>query len=388
MWMRRWLAIALVACDAGARPPTPVPPPPPQPVPVVIDAPPGLIELEATLTVSSQVKNPRILPQHLVDHDMKTAWNSRTGQLVGSWIDITVPKNARIHELRLTVGHTGRGPRGEDYFTMNPRIHKVSVLADGEPAGTFALDIDKRDLQTFAVHAQHTVRIEVEAIEPGSKPNWREVSISELEVWGPPPAGWKPTTQSRLVTVDVYKPMRADPCHDIEKRREQFMRDHKAEFAAGSHPDHNYPPTCGTIDIPSTAAALDPAFRRAAASCEAGDEIYGPTTCTLAFEHRGQVATIDLEHQSARATMTITGFEEQDVIAGGAKELVVRIDGPDGQGLAVCRPKPLACTDFFLVAGSDWKTREQFRNGELVLDVVKGDPPSGVAGKHPLKFSH
>jgi len=39
-----------------------------------------------------------------------------TGELVGAWIEVSVPAGARIRELRLTVGFTAAGPRGEDYY--------------------------------------------------------------------------------------------------------------------------------------------------------------------------------------------------------------------------------------------------------------------------------
>src|SRR5207244_7057122 len=129
--------------------------------------------------VSSRVANKKILPAHLVDRDLATAWNSATGDLVGAWIDVTLPRGAAIEELRMTAGFTGHGPTGEDYFTMNPRIRKVAVTADGKPAGTFALDIARRDLQSFSVHAGDVLRIEVAAIEAGTKPSWREISVSE-----------------------------------------------------------------------------------------------------------------------------------------------------------------------------------------------------------------
>src|SRR5262245_41131740 len=158
---------------------------------VAVDARPALIDLTrsigVTMRVSSRVKNKAILPQHLADADLKTAWNSRTGELVGAWVDVAIAyatDKATIEEVRMTAGFAGQGPGGEDYFTMNPRIRKVTITADGKPVGTVALDITKRDLQPIPVHATRRVRIEVAEIEPGSKPSWREISVSELEVWG------------------------------------------------------------------------------------------------------------------------------------------------------------------------------------------------------------
>ena len=64
---------------------------------------------DAKVTVSSQVANASIKPSHLVDKDLGTAWNSRTNDLVGAWIEITLPPKVVAKELRLTIGHTGKG---------------------------------------------------------------------------------------------------------------------------------------------------------------------------------------------------------------------------------------------------------------------------------------
>jgi len=150
-----------------------------------------LHSVPATVRVSSRVANKMILPEHLVDRDPQTAWSSATKDLVGAWILVTVP-GATITELRLTAGHTGTGPKGEDYFTMNPRIKMLSVLtADGREIASAALDPARRDLQTVAFPAQPGgVQIVVDEIVPGSKKAWREIAISELEAWGTPPPGF------------------------------------------------------------------------------------------------------------------------------------------------------------------------------------------------------
>src|SRR5689334_7769770 len=40
----------------------------------------------AAIAVSSNVDNPHDFPEHLVDGKRDTAWNGRTGDLVGAWI--------------------------------------------------------------------------------------------------------------------------------------------------------------------------------------------------------------------------------------------------------------------------------------------------------------
>jgi hypothetical protein len=169
---------------------------------------PAMVELlhatPSTIRVSSRVANKAIVPAHIADRDLSTAWSSRTGDLVGAWVDVTVP-GAHIAELRFTVGHTGKGAHGEDYFTMNPRIRKVTLLDGKTELATIALDVAKRELQHAPLPKPLAhVRVRVDDVLPGSKPSWREVCISEIEAWGQLPDGQaaKPTTP----TVEVGEP--------------------------------------------------------------------------------------------------------------------------------------------------------------------------------------
>src|SRR6476661_8208174 len=84
----------------------------------------------STIRVSSRVNNKTIKPEHIADRSLDTAWSSVTGQLVGAWIEVSVD-DAQIDAVKLTVGHTGHGKKGEDYFTMNPRIRAVKIDDDG-----------------------------------------------------------------------------------------------------------------------------------------------------------------------------------------------------------------------------------------------------------------
>jgi hypothetical protein len=212
----RWLALAamLASCKKDAPPAQQQPPRPPTAViaaasdAAATDAPP-LVELlhavASTVRVSSRVANAQIQPAHLVDGDRATAWNSRTGDLVGAWIDVDVG-SAAIRELRLTVGHTGKGEHGEDYFTMNPRIRRVAIVREGKVIAKATLDVERRDLQTIALPAPAShVRLRVDEVVPGSKRAWRETCVSELEAWGELPAGVKATKQTP--TVDVGEPL-------------------------------------------------------------------------------------------------------------------------------------------------------------------------------------
>ena len=225
-----WVAVALVACK---KEPAKAPPVPPASAPVAAadataaDAALATIELTrgvpVTVRVSSTVNNRKILPKHIVDNDLGTAWNSATGELDGTWLDVELTGGGTIEQVRLTTGFTGYGPKHEDYFTMNPRIAKVTVSADGGPPTTVALAPDRRDLQSIAVHAAKSVHIVIAEVVPGSKKSWREVNVSELQVWGTPPAGWTPPAKPLVPTVFVAPRTADTPCADIEKWQQDFM---------------------------------------------------------------------------------------------------------------------------------------------------------------------
>jgi hypothetical protein len=152
----------------------------------------------AKVAVSSTVANEKLPPSALVDGDLQTAWNSRTGELEGAWIGVRVPRTACITRIAMTAGFTGEGPEG-DYFVMNPRIREVRVTRrHASPSGPevvdeigrFPLDPDSRELQSLPVHGPGgDYRIEVTATVPGTRKSWREACVSEIEVWGQPPPG-------------------------------------------------------------------------------------------------------------------------------------------------------------------------------------------------------
>ncbi len=401
-----WLVVTLAACKKGeAPPPAPVTPSGPAPVvvgapdaggAVAVDASAALIELlrsvPATVRVSSTVANPKILPSHLVDRDLATAWNSATGELVGAWIEITVDPSAQIDEVRLTAGFTGKGPKGEDYFTMNPRIRKLKVISNGTPAGVAVLDITRRDLQVVSVPLTNLVRLEIAEIEPGTRKTWREASVSELEVWGAPPSGWKQPAASLSPTVmvgEVVAPVDASgPCADTDKRREEFIEAHKNDDNSGpGGEDHNYPPTCSTIALPDV-AGLDAVWAGGEGTCEVNDEIYGPTTCVVVFTRGSERATFGFEVESAHGALSVVELKQVDVVAGGPKELVVRYESAaNGEQLVVCRSAPtLDCSQPIVVADDSWTTTQRFVGGQPVLKAATGTPPAAVLGAHVLTW--
>jgi len=138
----------------------------------------------AIVNVGSTVANQAIKPEHLVDGKLDTAWNSRTGDLVGAWIVVRLRANVRVQSVKLTVGFTKVDPKLGDLFVENPRIKKVRVT-HGKTVVDKDLDIANRGLQEIPIAGDGgDYRIDVLAVEMGTKKTWREICISELEVWG------------------------------------------------------------------------------------------------------------------------------------------------------------------------------------------------------------
>ena len=394
--------LALSGCkksEQQAPSPSPAPGPAPTAVdaPVAIDAGPQadvdlLHAIPSKIRVSSTVANPKILPSHIADLDEKTAWNSKTGELVGAWVEITLADGAEAHELRLTAGFTATGPKGEDWFTMNPRIKKLTITADNKVVGTLTLDIANRGLQVFPVKAEHSVSLEIAEIAAGSKKTWREASISELELWGRPPAGWTepklPLMPSVGVGPDSIPSAPDDPCAAIEAEREEFISAHANDVHEGpGAEDHAYPPRCDPFET-VVPADLPVPWNAAKAWCSVQDEIYGPKTCIVQVAQGTELATVVVEHEAQSSKMKAT-LEARDVLpASAGSELIVHVEHPSGLSVAVCRTTPkLACSDPILVADPEagWTTRERFdKTGALVLDKLSGAPPPAAVGTHVL----
>lgn len=202
-----WICMVIASCDSGRPAATsgsangsasgsaaPVAPLVKASAPADAAAPPfDLLRLAgAKVAVSSTVANAIYRPRHIADGDLTTAWNSRTGDLVGAWFAVRVPAAAHVSAIQLTVGFTTTGPEG-DYFTMNPRIKAVRVTRLGAKAtdlGVHALAPDDRGLQTIPLDSPGgDFRVEVTDIVPGTFARWRELCISEIAVLGTLPAG-------------------------------------------------------------------------------------------------------------------------------------------------------------------------------------------------------
>lgn len=144
-----------------------------------------LFATPAVIAVSSKVRNPRDYPEHLIDRKPETAWNGRTGDLVGGWIAFRVPKDAFVDHLLLTIGFDHVASDGVDLFTTNHRIKRVRLLRDGAVLREHTFDVNQRKAQTVAIgQPGGEYKIEVLETVPGTKRNWRELTVSELHVMG------------------------------------------------------------------------------------------------------------------------------------------------------------------------------------------------------------
>ena len=171
-----------------------------------------LTHAPSTIAVSSTVANAAIVPDHIADGKLATAWNSKTGELVGAWVAVRLPADAKVKSIKLTAGFAHKDRRG-DLFTMNPRIKKVRVSHNGKPIGDHVLDIANRGLQAIPVAVTGgDLEIRVLEIAPGTKPAWKEACISELEVWGEVPKPAKAKPKFRVGGLDSAPTLTREQC--------------------------------------------------------------------------------------------------------------------------------------------------------------------------------
>lgn len=151
------------------------------------------------IAVSSRVDNDTETPDALTDGNLDTAWSSKTGDLVGAWIALRVFETVHLVAIGMTAGMTKR----DDLFTGNVRIAAVKITwapVAGNPQyvndrSTFdpettlvesaPLDVASRELQKIPVDVsgRGILKITVTRIRPGTKPSWREATVSELSLF-------------------------------------------------------------------------------------------------------------------------------------------------------------------------------------------------------------
>jgi len=147
----------------------------------------------AVVAVSSALRrrDALVAPKHLVDGDLGTAWNSKPGDLTGAWIAFRLSRSVSVRELRMTAGFTRRHARYGDLFVKNHRITRVRLMRIGMRGAstlqTFDLDPDDRGMQKLILGRPAPggdFRVEVMGTVAGSNPKWRELCVTEFQVWG------------------------------------------------------------------------------------------------------------------------------------------------------------------------------------------------------------
>lgn len=189
--------------DAGVAT-TSAPPTPPS-TPAVVDVPSGtpliapipepvgenLIQrLHLTATASSTIAGTANTLAMMTDGNPATAWNSRTGDLIGGWFQFTVPAGISVQSFSLTPGFTHRTGR-TDLFAGNHRISQVRVTRDNVLVGEFGLNAELPESQVFPLSGDGgTYRITVTGVIAGTRPTWRELCVSEFAIYGTVPEGF------------------------------------------------------------------------------------------------------------------------------------------------------------------------------------------------------
>ncbi len=147
-----------------------------------------LYATNAVVAVSSVVDNPRDLPEHLIDRVEETAWNGKTGDLVGAWIAFRVPSDSHVDYVTMSSGFDKQG-KTEDLFLANHRITKVRISRNGTLLKEADLSPTVRLPQRIDIaEAGGDFKIEVVAVQPGTHAGWKEITVSELAVFGTPGA--------------------------------------------------------------------------------------------------------------------------------------------------------------------------------------------------------
>nr|MCU0685220.1 hypothetical protein [Polyangiaceae bacterium] len=65
-------------------------------------------------------------PEHLIDGKPETAWNGKTGDLVGGWVAFRLPSGVRVRRIELSAGFDKVSSAG-DLFTI--RVARILYAA-------------------------------------------------------------------------------------------------------------------------------------------------------------------------------------------------------------------------------------------------------------------
>jgi hypothetical protein len=121
---------------------------------------------------------------------------------VGGWIAFRIPIQAHVESVTMSAGFDKKTAKGEDLFAMNHRIRKVRISRNGTALREATLDAERR---TPPEHPHRRRRRRLPDRGHGgrrsTKKDWRELTVSELAVWGEPGAASLQATHLPRVVV-------------------------------------------------------------------------------------------------------------------------------------------------------------------------------------------
>jgi hypothetical protein len=123
-------------------------------------------------------------PELAFDGDPATAWNEAArGSGAGEWIEASFDTPTEFRRVTLTTGWDRVSGHGEDLFTGNSHLRRVSLQVDGRTVGTLDVAEDDREVTFEHLHAVgSTVRLVAEAVWPGAR--WSDLCIAEITIEG------------------------------------------------------------------------------------------------------------------------------------------------------------------------------------------------------------
>jgi hypothetical protein len=225
----------------------------------------------ATLAVSSTVVNKHDFPEHLIDGQPGTAWNSKTGDTRG-WIGFRIPEDAHVDAIELTAGFDKVSGK-LDLFTANHRITRVAISRNGKRIKEAVVDPNVRGMQAIAVDdAGGDYKVEVTDTLPGTKKEWKELVVSEFRVLGKPGKQKREPNERLHVALKTLEPQDETPYGvqtfeskapepSLTKVCDAFLKQAAIELVtANADQDHLRglvpgKPTCSEIPSPTTFSA-------------------------------------------------------------------------------------------------------------------------------------
>jgi hypothetical protein len=199
------------------------------PTPVVVAEPMSdqldlLHGIRTEIAVSSAYRDQSAQLGRLFDGDPSTAWNSRTGELVGAWIEVRIPEGAEVESIGLIPGFA-RTDGETSLFTGNHRISGVRVLLNGVELDTFEVATETAELVPLTVASGGGVyRIEVTSVLPGTRTDWQETCISELQFTGRAPGAIAGSTEP-TAAIGALPPVYVAPPPDRASIEAAHVRD-------------------------------------------------------------------------------------------------------------------------------------------------------------------